>query len=189
ICDGDLNILNVDARWPGSLTDNLIWQASAARDVVEQAYWEDRCWLLGDNGYFTAPWLHVPILHAEPGTPEYYYTLFHCHCRNVVERCIGVLKSRWRLLSIDRSINYKNATYAGKIFNACCVLHNFCNARRVPVPPPLLENNNDDDNVDIEPLPDLPLDVEQRGIAEMQYLINFANQRLNNDRNNIVHAL
>ncbi|KAK3926352.1 Putative nuclease [Frankliniella fusca] len=187
ICDADLNIMNVDARWPGSVTDNLIWQASAARDVVEAAYWEGRCWLLGYNGYFTAPWLHVPLLHAEPGTPEFIYTQLNCRCRNVVERCIGVLKSRWRLLCCDRCVNYRNATYAGQIFNACCVMHNYCNGRRVDIPAPLFENN-DDVEVDFEPPPELPVGIQERGMQEMQFLINYANQR-RNDRDDIVHAL
>ncbi|KAE8738516.1 hypothetical protein FOCC_FOCC016007 [Frankliniella occidentalis] len=175
ICDADLNILNVDARWPGSLTDNLIWEASAARNVVEQAYWEDRCWLLGDNGYFTAPWLHVPLPHAEPGTPEFIYTQLHCRCRNVVERCIGILKARWRLLCCDRCINYRDATYAGMMVNACCVLHNFCNRRRVPNPDPLIE----DDVYVLPEVEDLPMDMNvfERGRQELQYLINYANQR------------
>ncbi|KAE8739590.1 hypothetical protein FOCC_FOCC014905 [Frankliniella occidentalis] len=155
-CCADLNIMNVDARWPGSVTDNLIWEASTARNIVEQAYWEDRCWLLGDNGYYTALWLHVPILHAEPGTPQFRYTQLHCRSRNVVERCIGILKARWRLLSCDRCINYRNATYAGMMVNACCVLHNYCNQRRVPMPDPLIE-----DDVYVPPeLEDLPIDVD-----------------------------
>ncbi|XP_034232437.1 putative nuclease HARBI1 [Thrips palmi] len=176
ICDADLRIMNVDARWPGSLTDNTIWTASAARNVVEHAYWEDRCWLLGDSGYYTAPWLHIPLIHAAPGTPEYVYTRLHCHCRNAVERCIGVLKERWRLLSCDRCINYGDAGYAGMFVNACCVLHNFCIARGVPNPRPRLEREPpvlaDDYN-------DLPENIRLRGLAEMQYLIDYANQREN----------
>ncbi|XP_052128111.1 putative nuclease HARBI1 [Frankliniella occidentalis] len=168
ICDAALNIINVDARWRGSVTDNLIWQASPARQVVEQAYWNDRCWLLGDNGYFTAPWLHVPVINAPPGTPEFIYTQVHCRARNVVERCIGVLKSRWRLLCSDRCINYKDAAYAGQMINACCVLHNFCNENRVDPPAPLIENNVDH-GAEVEPPPEMPFDVYRLGQQEQQF--------------------
>ncbi|KAK3909719.1 Putative nuclease [Frankliniella fusca] len=185
ICDADLRILNVDARWPGSLTDNQIWQASTARRVVEQAYYEDRCWLLGDSCYFTAPWLHIPIIHAQPGTPEFEYTRLHCRCRNAVERCIGVLKARWRVLGIDRCINYRDPAYAGMIVNACCVLHNYCIGRRIPNPPPLLENEDNDFYPEVN---DLPINVQERGLEEMQFLINFANDRRLN-RHNIVNVL
>ncbi|XP_052130884.1 putative nuclease HARBI1 [Frankliniella occidentalis] len=168
ICYAALNIINVDARLPGSVTDNLIWQASPARQVVEQAYWNDRCWLLGDNGYFTAPWLHVPVINASPGTPEFIYTQVHCRARNVVERCIGVLKSRWRLLCSDRCINYKDAAYAGQMINACCVLHNFCNGNRVDPPAPLIENNVDH-GAEVEPPPEMPFDVYRLGQQEQQF--------------------
>ncbi|XP_052125102.1 putative nuclease HARBI1 [Frankliniella occidentalis] len=188
ICDADLNILNVDARFPGSLTDNQIWEASAARNVVEEAYWEDRCWLLGDSGYFTAPWLHVPLIHAAPDTPEFEYTRMHCRARNAVERCIGVLKGRFRLLGVDRCVNYKDAAYAGRMVNACCVLHNFCIQRNIPNPPPLVELDRDNGYLpEINELP-LPANIQQRGIDEMQFLINFANERRLR-RNNIVDLL
>jgi len=63
------------------------------------------------------------------------------------------------------------------MINACCVLHNYCNLRNVPLPAPV----NDIDGY-FPPLPelnDLPLNIQQRGLAEMQCLIDFANQREN----------
>ncbi|KAE8740409.1 hypothetical protein FOCC_FOCC014088 [Frankliniella occidentalis] len=60
------------------------------------AYWESRCWLLGDSGYGHEPLLHIPILDEPRGAPEEVYTRRHCRDRNTVERCIGVLKARWR---------------------------------------------------------------------------------------------
>ncbi|XP_034239382.1 uncharacterized protein LOC117644222 [Thrips palmi] len=165
ICDSDLNIMNVDARFPGSCNDTYVWNASAARPIVEQAYWEDRCWLLGDSGYFTAPWLHTPLPHAERGTPEFYYTQVHCHCRNRVERCIGILKGRFRILGCDRCIHYKDAAFAGNIVNACCVLHNFCNQRGIYQPPPFNDILGNDDYVPDDDENDLPLDIVMRGNA------------------------
>lgn len=140
--------------------------------------------ILGDSGYFTAPWLHIPLIHAVRGTPEYVYTRLHCHCRNGVERCIGVLKERWRLLCSDRCVNYGDAAYAGQFVNACVVLHNFCIADGVPNPRPRLENEPD---VQPDDFNDLPLHLRERGLAEMQFLINYANER--RLRNNIVNAL
>ncbi|KAK3920899.1 Putative nuclease, partial [Frankliniella fusca] len=189
ICDADLRILNVDARFSGSVTDRQIWNASAAREVVEEAYWESRCWLLGDSGYSTAPWLHIPLPHAPRGTPEFEYTEMHCHARNAVKRCIGVLKERWRLLCPDRCINYRDAAYAGRMVNACCVLHNYCVERRIPNPPPFIENDAQDYYLP-EPAEEnnLPMGVQARGRQEMQFLINFAhNRRLHRD--NIVNVM
>ncbi|KAK3916591.1 Putative nuclease [Frankliniella fusca] len=174
ICDADLQILNIDARFPGSCNDRYIWNASAAKQVVQQAYWEDRCWLLGDSGYFTEPWLHIPLPHAPAGTPEYYYTRLHCFCRNTVERCVGVLKSRWRVLSSDRTIHYRDAEYAGRIINACSVLHNFCVRQRLPHFPPLQQNFADEPAHLDEALG--PGELAQLGIAEMNNLIEYVNQ-------------
>lgn len=142
-------------------------------------------WLSGDSGYYSAPWLHVPILHAARGTPEYNYTQLHCHCRNVVERCIGCLKARWRILSVDRCIHYKDAAYAGRIVVSCCVLHNFCNQQRIPLPQPLIEF---DEGAPPDPPNDLPIPLRQRAQEEMQFLIDFAHQR-RLDRDNVVQAL
>jgi len=51
------------------------------------------------------------------------YTRKHCKARNVVERFFGVFKSMWRCLSYQRVLMY-TPEMAGKIVNACAVLHN-----------------------------------------------------------------
>lgn len=86
----------------------------------------------GDSGYPLRPTLLTPIVETEPDSPQRYYTEVHCRVRNTVERCIGVLKSRWRCLLVDRKLHY-HPTTAGLITNACAVLHNISNAARLPV--------------------------------------------------------
>nr|CAI5838024.1 unnamed protein product [Callosobruchus analis] len=56
----------------------------------------------------------------------------HCLPRNTVERCIGVLKARWRCLLLQRVLYYDH--HMAKIINPCAVLHNFCNRNRLPAP-------------------------------------------------------
>lgn len=87
----------------------------------------------GDSGYPQSQWLMTPILHTEPGSAEEYYTENLCRVRSTVERTIGVLKARWRCLLAHRTMHY-DPIKAGRIVNACVVLHNICNAARVPVP-------------------------------------------------------
>lgn len=91
---------------------------------------------LGDSGYANEPWLLLPILHAEEGTPEELYTRMHCQARNCVERCFGLLKARWRCLLRHRCLHYAPTT-AAEIVNACCVLHNIAIDARLPDPEPL----------------------------------------------------
>lgn len=88
---------------------------------------------LGDSGYAQRRWLMTPILGAAPESPEDHYTQLHCRARNTVERCIGVLKARWRCLLGHRVLHYDPVT-AAKIVNACVVLHNIANEQNVPMP-------------------------------------------------------
>lgn len=64
-------------------------------------------------------------VEALPGTPEYNYTSRHTRARNCVERCIGVLKARFRCLNGERKLRY-SPEKVGHIINACSVLHNIC---------------------------------------------------------------
>lgn len=38
----------------------------------------------------------TPILNTTEGTPQHLYYNLHLTARNLVERCIGVLKARFR---------------------------------------------------------------------------------------------
>lgn len=87
-------------------------------------------WLLGDSGYPQEPWLMTPMVNAAPGTPQYVYTEAHVRARNCVERCIGVLKGRFRCLLLERKLRY-SPEKVGNIINACTILHNICNEGNV----------------------------------------------------------
>ncbi|KAK3922356.1 Putative nuclease [Frankliniella fusca] len=133
ICDSDLKIMNVVANHPGSCTDKYIFKNCAARRCMRRAFTEEPCWLLGDSGYTLEPWCIIPILDAEPGSNEESFTKRHCQSRNCVERCIGVLKGRFRCLLKDRVLHY-DGKRAGEMVKACCVLHNMCMDARLPEP-------------------------------------------------------
>ncbi|XP_026289152.1 putative nuclease HARBI1 [Frankliniella occidentalis] len=133
VCDTDLNIINVNARYPGSSHDSHVYNNSTVRDVMEAAFREDPCWLLGDQGYPRLPWLMTPVWRPVRGTPEYYYNVLHSRVRMVVERCIGVLKARWRCICNDNALPYRPEK-SGQIINACVVLHNILTRCRLAVP-------------------------------------------------------
>lgn len=100
----------------------------------------------GDSGYALRPWCLTPIAHPEEGTPEYRYNEAFLKARCTIERCNGVLKSRFRCLLKDRTLHYAPVK-ASRIINACTVLHNMC-----------ITNNIGE--------PDMIHDVQQLGILE-----------------------
>lgn len=88
---------------------------------------------IGDSGYPLRKWLQTPVPNAEDGTPEADYNTQLCSARCLIERCNGLLKMRFRCLLKHRVLHYE-PTIAGKIVNACCVLHNICIQYNVPEP-------------------------------------------------------
>lgn len=56
-------------------------------------------------------------------SPEHRFNKTHKCARFIVERCIGVLKQRWRCFLKDQTLNYK-PTRASKIIITCAFLHN-----------------------------------------------------------------
>lgn len=88
---------------------------------------------IGDAGYPLEPWLMTPLPHYPEGTRQFQYTEELCKARNVVERCFGILKMMWRCLSYQRVLMYE-PSFAGRIVNACTVLHNMRIHYRLPLP-------------------------------------------------------
>lgn len=88
----------------------------------------------------------TPIVNAAVGTPEYNYTRRHIQTRNSIERCIGLLKSRFQCLS--NKLRY-SPQKVGNIINVCGILHNICiegrlnfeiNEPNMEDDPPILQN-------------------------------------------------
>lgn len=66
----------------------------------------------------------TPIQGRNISDAEEKYNRHHRKARNCIERCFGVLKSRFRCLSKERVLMY-SPVLAGKIIISCIVLHNF----------------------------------------------------------------
>lgn len=67
----------------------------------------------------------TPVLNAQVGSPEERYNFRQASARNCVERCNGVLKTRFRCLLGERKLRYLPQK-VGTIIIACAVLHNLC---------------------------------------------------------------
>lgn len=112
----------------------------------------------------------TPVLHAGNHTPEAHYTNMHVHTRVCVERCIGLLKARWRCLLRHRVLHYE-PTKCARILNACVVLHNLC--LNIPLPTDDVSDDasgstSDDD--DDDPLVSIPIESFAGEHARRQYI-------------------
>ncbi|KAB0805700.1 hypothetical protein PPYR_02670 [Photinus pyralis] len=125
ICDANLKILALNARYPGSVHDAAIWGTSQIRQNLYNSYQAGHTsYLLGDSGYPLEPWLMTPITAPDTDAKR-AYNIAHRSVRNVIERLNGVLKTRFRCLLKHRVLHY-SPPVAAKIVNSCAVLHNMC---------------------------------------------------------------
>lgn len=151
IIDCRMYILNINARYPGSFHDSLIWKSSFAYMSLRNIYnlsaqMDDsfEYFLIGDNGFPLQPWLLKP--YDRPCT-SYAQVLFNGllkQMRSLVERVIGLLKACFRcLLGDETKLRYDHLS-SGHIIYSCAVLHNFLISSGCPVD-------------DIEPIFDEPV--------------------------------
>ncbi|XP_035224968.1 putative nuclease HARBI1 [Stegodyphus dumicola] len=97
ICDANQKIISCNAKFPGSTHDAFIWRTSAVRRIMQEiSSAENTTWLLGDSGYPLEEGLLTPRLDSLENSPDQRYNVALCKTRNVIERCFGVLKSRFR---------------------------------------------------------------------------------------------
>lgn len=133
ICDANLKIQDIVARWPGSSHDSTIFNNSAIRGKFER-YEMKNSILVADSGY--AQRSYVMTLVGNPNTvidplsgisaiavDRYNESL--TRTRNTVERSYGVWKRRFPILATG--INIKTSS-SQSIIVATAVLHNIaCN--------------------------------------------------------------
>lgn len=159
ICDANLTIININPNFPGSSHDAFIWRQSNIRDHLLREYNNGlrRTWLIGDSGYPLEPILMVPFLNPPEDNPEQIrFNQRLCSARNSIERCIGVLKMRFRCLAVENRARYAPA-FMGKVVTVCAVLHNMCFEYNMELPhfepgeqeniPYVAGNNNINNNI------------------------------------------
>lgn len=134
VIDSDMRILNVNARYPGSAHDTLIWNNSQIFTLLETKFnlvdqsrnIYRKSFLLGDSGYPLQPWLMVPVKDVAPEqTHEKAYNKKQRQVRSKIERFNACQKNRMRcLLGGENGLRYSHES-VGYIIYACAVLHNF----------------------------------------------------------------
>lgn len=162
VCDSNMRIINVNARFPGSTHDSFIWSNSILKEFMQRLNTDHKAYyLLGDSGYPLRPWLLTPLEHEPlPESPEAAYNRHHKRTRCLIERCIGLLKMRFRCLLRHRVLHYA-PDVASQIVNACVVLHNICIYHNVPDP----EEEEGDDQIDFGYIVNTPHENEENNQA------------------------
>lgn len=115
-------ILDIVAKWAGSMHDSRIFQVSSVFMKYTQGILTGR--LVGDNGYPTLPFVLTPIRPSSEDPlppPAVRYNRAQIKTRNIVERTFGIWKRRFPCLS--RGLG-NNLTTVSHIIVACAVLHN-----------------------------------------------------------------
>ena len=130
LCSADLKIQDVVARWPGSTHDSLIFASSAIKYRFDSGHFKNGI-LLGDSGYALNSYLMTPL--SEPHTrAECLYNESHIRTRNAVERCFGVWKRRFPVLSIGMRCNLP---LVQDVIVATAILHNLAIDQKDEEPP------------------------------------------------------
>ena len=145
VCDHRMRIRNVVARWPGSVHDSRIFQNSRLSKICEAG--QLRGHLIGDSGYRCSEYLLTPVLRPQNDQEERYNEA-HASTRNVIERCNGLLKVKFKCLSCDSRMRLNKDTTMTVIV-AACVLHNIAIDRNdldIYDDDIQIENNNNQNN-------------------------------------------
>jgi hypothetical protein len=121
ICDSQLKLMHIIARWPGSVHDSTIFNDSPLPVEFGMGRYGNG-FLLGDSGYPCKPHLLTPVLNPINASQAAYNTA-HIATRNTVENFFGVLKRRLPCLRNGLRLNLDTTV---KVIVACGVLHNIC---------------------------------------------------------------
>ena len=144
MCDADLILTNVIAKWPGSVHDAKILRQSPLFEAFEGPQPPHHGIILGDSGYMLRTWLMTPLPRVT--TPKQrQYNFAHSSTRTTAERCIGVIKQRWRCLRQGLRIQPPKAC---KTILVCMMLHNHARRLNIPAPPSDSSDSSSDEGED-----------------------------------------
>ncbi|XP_056003446.1 putative nuclease HARBI1 [Ostrea edulis] len=79
-CDPRYQIIDLVAKWPGSVHDSRIFRESALCTYLEEGQIQGI--LLGDSGYGLKPYLMTPYLSAETEATQ-KFNAAHCRTRQL----------------------------------------------------------------------------------------------------------
>lgn len=154
VCNHKMELIHCYVGYPGSVHDQRVFNVSGLQDFSNPTKFPNDTHLVGDAAYSLSKTLLVPYKDNGQLTVRnrnYNYCL--SATRMVVERCIALLKTRFRIL-LDK-FPMKRTDLIPKYIMACCVLHNICLLTNDMIEIPLLVEDvaeNIIENVDVNRL-------------------------------------
>ena len=124
VVDAQCKFWDFDFGWPGSCHDWSVFQRSTLGvEVMKNKYLPYK--LIGDAAYPMRPWFFTPFKGVKDGlSPEKnHWNYIQSSTRMVVERALGWLKGRWRILLKRIDVPLQNLT---DLLTSCICLHNLC---------------------------------------------------------------
>lgn len=92
----------------------------------------------------------VPFLEGDLTNEQINFNNRHQKVRNIVERCIGSLKMRFRCILGERKLRY-HPSRASHIINACATIHNFLIVNNYNIEADLdLRNGINEEEIELE---------------------------------------
>lgn len=85
VFDANFKVLDVVARWPGSVHDARILNESGLFQLFERGMVPPGCHLLGDSGYPSKRWLLTPYLRPQPGPQSAYNRYVHLRLGETID--------------------------------------------------------------------------------------------------------
>ena len=137
VVDHRCRFIDICVGWPGSVHDSRVFRNSPLGRRLTQEHYRaqvlpEEAYIIGDAAFQLSTFMITPFRenqlraqrHGEP-TPQQKKHFNHVlsGARVVVEHTFGVLKSRFRRLSLVETKSVENAVH---LVTAVCVLHNIC---------------------------------------------------------------
>ncbi len=152
------NISFVSSKCPGGWHDSRVLRMSSLWTVFEENAFRPfpGSIILGDSAYPCRSWLITPLPERRQLTQqEQRYNRSHKRTRVIVERTIGILKQRFRVLL--ECVRLRDMKEVAILVKSLCILHNLCiqqgdDARGFePVNPDHDDGYNDDEQDETVP--------------------------------------
>ena len=113
-----------DIGWVGSMHDANLWGRNAIGQFCEAGKLAPYA-LVGDAAYAYRPWMLAPFRGHKDGLSRegYNWNFVQSSTCMCIERAIGMLKGRWRILLKMIDVHLKNVP---DLVSTCLVLHKIC---------------------------------------------------------------